>query len=336
LSDSMKVAIVGAGLIGAKRAEAVIQVSDLKLICDVDSKKVKDLSDNYNVAFCTGYKEVVNDNRIEVVIVATTNKFLTPISVASLNADKHVLCEKPLGRNLSESRQIADSAKAAEKIVKTGFNHRFHPAIMKAKRLVDFGEIGSIINIRARYGHGGRPGYENEWRCDKDISGGGELLDQGVHLIDLCRWFSGNVKEVYGKTLTTYWPIAVEDNAFFLLNHKNDVISQCHVSWTNWENIFSFEIFGTDGFIHIDGLGGSYGVETLSVGVRNADGGAPTIKKESFPGPDESWRLEWENFVHAIRDGVVPNGSLEDGVEANRVVDAIYESSRLNKPVFLT
>ena len=332
----MNVAIIGAGLIGAKRAGAVVKNSDLKLVCDLDSKRAEELAKKYDADFCTHYNEVVNHNGIDTVIVATTNKFLTSISVASLNAAKYVLCEKPLGRNSSESRQIADSAKAAEKIVKTGFNHRFHPAIMKAKQLVDFGEIGSIINIRARYGHGGRPGYENEWRCDKDISGGGELVDQGVHLIDLCRWFSGNVKEVYGKTLTTYWPIAVEDNAFFLLNHKNDVISQCHVSWTNWKNIFSFEIFGTDGFIHIAGLGGHYGVETLSVGVRNADGGAPTIKKESFPGPDESWRLEWENFAHAIRDGVVPNGSLEDGVEANRVVDAIYESSRLNKSVFLT
>ena len=332
----MNVAIIGAGLIGTKRAGAVVKNSDLKLVCDLDSKRAEELAEKYKSDFCLDYNEIVSYDDINTVIVATTNEYLAPISVASLRAGKHVLCEKPLGRNSSESLEIVDAAKAAGKIVKTGFNHRFHPAIMKAKQLVDFREIGSIINIRARYGHGGRSGYEHEWRCDKEISGGGELLDQGVHLIDLCRWFSGDVKEVYGKTLTTFWPIEVEDNAFFLLNHKNDVISQCHVSWTNWKNIFSFEIFGTRGFIHIEGLGGSYGVETLIVGKRNANGGAPSIETESFPGPDESWRLEWENFVLAIKNNKTPNGSLKDGVETNRVVDAIYESSRLNKSVFLT
>ena len=333
----MNVAIIGAGFIGAKRAESVVQNSDLKLVCDVDSKRGGELAAKHDTSFCTDYNEVVSHNGIEVVIVATINKFLAPISVASLSTGKHVLCEKPLGRNFEESQTILSAAEESGKIVKTGFNHRFHPAIIKTKELLEQQAIGKILNIRSRYGHGGRPGMEKEWRCSKELCGGGELIDQGVHVIDLCRWFtSSEVDQVYGKTYTSFWKTDVEDNAFFNLEFNNGVLAQCHVSWTNWKNIFSFEIFGTDGFIRIDGLGSSYGVETLTIGKRNPNGGAPKIEKEFFPGPDESWRLEWEDFVLAIKNNKIPNGSLDDGVEANRVVDAIYESSKLDKPVFLT
>lgn len=331
----MKVAIIGAGHIGAKRADVVVLDSDLVFVCDVDPTRGRNLAKKHATSFLDDYSEVISQDGVDAVIVATTNEFLAQIAIDSLKSGKHVLCEKPLGRNASESSQIADATKTADRVVKTGFNHRFHPAIMKAKGLVVSGEIGKVINIRARYGHGGRPGYEYEWRCDKEISGGGELLDQGVHIIDLCRWFAGDVTEVYGKALNSFWPVEVEDNTFFILTHVTDVLAQCHVSWTNWKNIFSFEIFGSEGFIHIDGLGGSYGVETLSVGKRNSKGGAPTIETESFPGKDESWRLEWEDFILAIKNNSTPNGSLEDGMEANRIVDAIYESSKLNKPVFL-
>ena len=331
----MNVAIIGAGLIGAKRAESLVNSANLRFVCDTDEQKAKNLAEKYSAEFCTNINNVLINRKIDIMIIATTNNFLAPFTVASLKAGKHVLCEKPLGRTLSESLNIAKAAKESGKFVKTGFNHRFHPAVMESKRLIQSGEIGDIINIRARYGHGGRPGYENEWRCNKKISGGGELLDQGVHLIDLCRWFSGELSEVFGKVRTLHWPIEVEDNAFIIMTHKNDAISQCHVSWTNWKNIFSLEIFGTEGFLHMDGLGGSYGLETLTVGMRNTAGGPPLIQNESFPGSDESWRLEWEDFVHAIQEEVTPIGSLDDGLKANRIVDAIYESSRLNKPVEL-
>ncbi|MCX5814380.1 MAG: Gfo/Idh/MocA family oxidoreductase [Proteobacteria bacterium] len=118
-------------------------------------------------------------------------------------------------------------------VLKTGFNHCLHPAIWKAKELIDEGEIGRCLNIRARYGYGGRPGMENEWRASKDLCGGGELLDQGVHVIDLICWFGGEVKEVYGKVETKFWDMEVEDNAFAILKTESDVTAPFHVSWTN-------------------------------------------------------------------------------------------------------
>jgi predicted dehydrogenase len=218
--------------------------------------------------------------------------------------------------------------------VKTGFNHRFHRAVRKAKELCEQNSIGEIFHIRSRYGHGGRPGMETEWRCDKDISGGGELLDQGVHIIDLCRWFIGDqVKQVYGKIFTSFWDIAVDDNAFFNLEFSNSVYAQCHVSWTNWKNVFSFEIFGSNGYIHIQGLGGSYGLETLEIGYRNKNGGKPDIKEYSYPDEDDSWLMEWQNFKKGIETGSYIIGDALDGHYANIIIDAIYRSNEKNEPV---
>ncbi|MEW5843882.1 MAG: Gfo/Idh/MocA family oxidoreductase, partial [Bacteroidota bacterium] len=212
---------------------------------------------------------------------------------------------------------------------------RFHPAVWKAKQLTDEGAIGKIFNIRARYGHGGRPGMEKEWRASKDLCGGGELLDQGVHIIDLIRWFGGEIKEVYGKVETKFWEMQVEDNAFAILKTAENVTASFHVSWTNWKNIFSFEIFGTDGYLRIEGLGGSYGVETLEVGKRNMQGGKPEIQVSEFPSEDISWKEEWKEFKKAIEEKRDPIGNGIDGLKANEVIEAIYRSNDEMKSIVL-
>jgi predicted dehydrogenase len=175
---------------------------------------------------------------------------------------------------------------------------------------------------------------EQEWRCSKELCGGGELIDQGVHLIDLCRWFTDkDVDQVYGKTYRSFWESDVEDNAFFHLEFDGNILAQCHVSWTNWKNIFSFEIFGKDGYIKIKGLGGSYGKETLEVGYRQPTGGIPAIEHFEFDDEDTSWSLEWQEFKQAIEENKEPSGSGNDGYAANVILDAIYKSNDLNKPV---
>jgi predicted dehydrogenase len=214
-----------------------------------------------------------------------------------------------------------------------GFNHRFHPAIFTAKKLFERGRIGKILFIRARYGHGGRLGMEKEWRFQKDISGGGELLDQGVHLIDLSRWFAGEFKEVYGITDSKFWNTELEDNAFAILrNEKTTVLF--HVSATNWKNIFSFEIFGDRGFLIIEGLGRSYGEETLTIGKRRPKFGVPEIEVIKFP-EDPSWKNEWENFLGALTKRRKLLGDGRDGLMANLIVGAIYKSSKTRKVVKL-
>ncbi len=330
----MKIVIIGSGLIGIKRARALDNNDDLFVVCDKDIKKAQELAVDYGADFTENYIDVSRNKAVDVVIISVINKYILPIAIEMLENGKHILCEKPLGRNVEESRVILSAAEKNNKIVKTGFNHRFHPSVMKAKELIENDSIGELINIRARYGHGGRPGMEQEWRCSKELCGGGELIDQGVHLIDLCRWFTDkDVDQVYGKTYRSFWESDVEDNAFFHLEFDGNILAQCHVSWTNWKNIFSFEIFGKDGYIKIKGLGGSYGKETLEVGYRQPTGGIPAIEHFEFDDEDTSWSLEWQEFKQAIEENKEPSGSGNDGYEANVIIDAIYKSNDLNKPV---
>ena len=332
----MKVAIIGAGLIGKKRASALDKQDKLISVCDNDIKNAKDLASSYSADFTNDNRDILSNDIIETVIISVINKYTLPLAVKCLENGKNILCEKPLGINSIESKEIINVANCVNKMVKTGFNLRFHPSIIKSKSIIEAGQIGDIINIICRYGHGGRLGMEKEWRCSKALCGGGELIDQGVHLIDLCRWFTGKIiSQVYGKTYTSFWKSDVEDNAFFHLEFDGNILAQCHVSWTNWKNIFTFEIYGKDGYIKINGLGGSYGKETLEVGYRQPSGGIPAIEHFDFKDEDNSWHLEWQEFKQAIAENREPNGSGNDGNAANVIVDAIYKSNDLNKPVII-
>jgi predicted dehydrogenase len=346
----LNVVIAGAGLIGRKRAEALksIEGCQLKFIIDINQKAAKTLAQEFGADFETNWQNVVFRNDIDIVIVSTINKALAPISIEALKNRKHVLCEKPLGRNVEEAKSIIKAARESGRILKTGFNHRHHPAIMKAKSLIDSGEVGKIYYIKCVYGHGGRPGYEKEWRADRDLCGGGELLDQGVHIVDLLRWFLGEFDEVYGKINTYHWDMEVEDNAFAMFKTNKGQIALMHTSWTQWKNKFLFEIFGEKGYLIIDGLGGSYGKEKLIIGKRKIDnkyqplnngqnilyeGGAPDEEIIDFSGPDLSWQEEWKEFVSAIKEKRDPLGSGYDGLMANRLIEAVYRSARFNRSI---
>src|SRR5439155_23801289 len=189
------------------------------------------------------------------------------------------------------------------------------------------GAIGRLMFVRGRYGHGGRPGYESEWRADPAISGGGELIDQGVHLIDLSRWFLGDFVTVNGFAHTYFWQMPVDDNAFLTLRTASGQTAFLHVSCTEWKNLFSFEIYGREGKLHIDGLGGSYGVERLTHYRMLPQMGPPDVESWEFPGEDGSWREEMLDLEAAIATGRSPNGTLQDALAALRAVHAVYEAS---------
>ncbi len=331
----MNAAIIGAGLIGNKRAAALAQFADdhVVAVCDTEIEKARELAAKHGCDAVSDWREAALRDDVDIVIVAAINSVLEQVTVAALEAGKHVLCEKPLGRNASEARRMSDAAEQSGPILKTGFNHRFHPGLQRAKELADEGAIGELLSIRARYGHGSRPGMEKEWRSSKELCGGGELLDQGVHVIDLIRWFSGEVAEVYSRVETRFWDIDVEDNAFAILKMHGGVTASFHVSWTNWRNIFSFEIFGTQGYIYINGLGGSYGPETLELGRRRPEGGRPDIETIEYPPEDVSWTAEWNEFRTAIDERRTPLGSGRDGLMANLVIEALYRSSAENAVV---
>lgn len=329
----MEIAIVGCGLIGKKRAAALRPQDRIVACCDTNSQVADMFANAFGCKSYTDHRKLLAETTGEALVVAVVNKFGADVAVDALNAGRHILAEKPLGRNVREAERIEDAAKSNKRIVKTGFNHRFHPAVWKAKSISDSGAIGTLLSIRARYGHGGRPGMENEWRSSKDLCGGGELLDQGVHVIDLCRWFAGEMKTVFGVVRTKFWDIEVEDNAFVYMQSRGGADIQFNVSWTNWKNIFSFEVFGTEGYLNIKGLGGSYGPETLEYGRRRREGGRPDIEVMEFPAEDISWRDEWLEFCRAVDENRAPVGDSHDGLKANEIIEAIYRSAGEGKPV---
>jgi predicted dehydrogenase len=209
--------------------------------------------------------------------------------------------------------------------------------VARAHALAESGEIGPLLGIRAAYGHGGRPGYDREWRGNPQLAGGGELLDQGVHLVDLCRWFLGEFTDVTGALATWFWNVSpLEDNGFALLRTKSGQVASLHSSWTQWKNLFRFEVFGRDGYLLVHGLGGSYGTERLTLGRRRPQSGPPDETIWEFTGADSSWEDEWREFSRALAEGRAPLGDGRDGLAAARVIDAIYASAREGTTVHLT
>jgi predicted dehydrogenase len=324
----VRVAVVGCGLIGTRRAEVAAAAGD-DVVCavDLDAQRARRTAALAGGEPETDWRRAVESD-VDIVTVSTVNRDLMPITVAALEAGKHVLCEKPLGRNAAEARAMVDAARRHQRILKTGFNHRHHPAIAQAHEIAQAGGIGEPRVVRAAYGHGGRLGYDQEWRANPELAGGGELLDQGVHVVDLCRWFLGEFSSVIGNVSTLFWDVApLEDNAFALLRSESGTIASFHTSWTQWRNLFRFELFGPVGSLVVDGLGGSYGVERLTHFERRPEGGAPKETEWTYPGPDLSWKLEWEELLSAIAEGREPLGSGEDGLRAAQIVDAIYASA---------
>lgn len=335
----IKVGIVGAGLIGTKRAKIIFEDSNSELVAvsDVDLQKAKALEkySRNRLRTYNNWQDMVRDESVETVIVSTPNAFLAPVAIAASKEKKHILSEKPLGRNPIEASMMVKAAEENGVLLKVGFNHRYHPAYRRLIKLYKQGEIGDLYFIRARYGHGARPGFEREWRANPELAGGGELLDQGIHLMDLARNMMGKFTEVFGFVSTFDWDIEpLEDNGFALIKNSRGQIFSLHASWTQWNNLFSFEVYGSKGYLKMEGLGGSYGTETLRVGWRRPESGPPEEDIYVYAGSDESFKLEWEDFTKAIIKGAPYNdGTSLDGLQAVKLVYAIYESSRTGKKI---
>ncbi|HZK81886.1 MAG TPA: Gfo/Idh/MocA family oxidoreductase [Humisphaera sp.] len=324
----MRIAIIGCGLIGNKRAKA-LGAHMLTACADAQHDRALSLAKSYpGCAALTAWRQAATHKDADIVVVSTTNDMLAPIALAAILAGKHVLLEKPGARNAAELEQVLGAARSAGVIVKVGFNHRFHPALLKAKEIVSSGDLGPLMYIRARYGHGGRRGMEREWRGNPAISGGGEMLDQGVHLIDLSRWFLGDFPDVNGHVATFFWDWPVEDNGFALLKTKAGQVAWLHASCTEWKNIFSFEIYGKVGKLHIEGLGGSYGVERLSWYRMLPEMGPPPTTIWEYPGEDRSWQAEFEHFIQCISEKRQPSGGLGDALAALQIVERLYAISK--------
>jgi predicted dehydrogenase len=325
----VNVAVVGCGLIGKKRVKALGAGDRLLAVADKDAGRASALAElRPGARACADWEEAVRHPGVEAVIVATTNDALAAVTLGAIRAGKHVLVEKPAARSAAELAPVLAEAARAGVHVQVGFNHRFHPAFQKAREIVDSGALGPLMFARARYGHGGRVGYDREWRADPKVAGGGELLDQGVHVIDLARWFLGEFTRQEGWVHTFFWDMPVEDNAFLLLRTREDRAAWIHVSCSEWKNLFSFELYGRVGKLHVEGLGGSYGVERLTFYRMKPEMGPPDAETWEFPGEDTSWGAEFAAFARKVATGKGDAPGLRDAQAALQVVQACYGKTR--------
>lgn len=326
----MNVAIIGCGLIGQKRAKTIGN-SQLIVCVDKQLERAENLAKQFkNCIALTDWKEAINRSDVDIVIIATIHASLAKIGLAALKAGKHVLIEKPAGRHTIDLEPLLTIAKKSNSLVRVGFNHRYHRAFRKARELVDQNELGDLMFIRARYGHGGRVGYEKEWRAQPELSGGGELIDQGIHLIDLARFFLGDFTEIHGHADTYFWDMPVDDNGFMILKTPKKQVAFLHASCTEWKNLFSFEIYGKKGKIDIHGLGGSYGIERISFYKMSHKMGPPETFIWEFPMADDSWEVEFDEFLKDIELKRQPSASIYDAHAALNIVEEIYRISEIS------
>jgi predicted dehydrogenase len=324
----MRFAIVGCGFIGQKRAAAISRLGHVTAVAvDRSRDRAVKLAEASSARSAIDFRAAVEATDIDAVVVATPHAELSAIATACLGAGKHVLVEKPGGRNLAEVSAVAEAAAEAGRVAKVGYNHRFHPAVLTAREIVDRGELGPLMFVRGRYGHGGRPGYEREWRFERSVSGGGELIDQGSHLIDLAQWFLGEFTGVQAALRTFFWNAEVEDNAFLTLSTSEGRIAWLHATWTEWKNLFSFEIYGCQGKLEINGLGGSYGVESLTFYRMLPGMGPPETTRWEYPFADRSWDTETAEFVAAILEGRRPVGDAVEAMANMSAIERVYQGA---------
>jgi predicted dehydrogenase len=322
---SLGVAIVGAGLIGNKRAAALPSGVDLRTVFDEVPGRAEALASSYPHAVAAStLEQVLDDPGVGLIIVATPHHQLATIGVEAVRRGHHVLLEKPGAARLEALLELEQTATEAGRRVRVGFNHRFHPSLLRAREVVNSGTYGDVFSIRARYGHGGRPGYEKEWRAQREISGGGELIDQGLHLIDLTRYLVGDVDLAFSELRTDFWPMAVEDNAYLALRGRAGAFAWLHASWTEWKNMFSFEVAMHHGKLEVQGLGGSYGTERLTLYEMTPEMGPPPSTTWEWPPPDASWARELADVVSDLEGGPRVGADLSDCIAAFGIVEEAY------------
>jgi len=321
------VGIIGCGLIGQKRAKALGAGARLVACADLDLARAEAVARQAAAKAMQDWRDLIALPSVDVVIVATLHDSLADITRRAAEAGKHVLVEKPAARHSAELEAVMAAVAETGVKVHVGFNHRYHRSLRKAKEIIDRGALGPLMFIRGRYGHGARLGYEKEWRANPALSGGGELIDQGPHLIDLSRWFLGDITEVQGFAHTYYWNMPVDDNGFLLLKTASKQTAFLHVSCTEWKNLFSMEIYGTLGKLDLSGLGGSYGVEKITWYRMLPEMGPPETTSWEFPMADDSWAVELAEFFDDIRLNREPASGLQDAYEALKIVESVYKES---------
>jgi predicted dehydrogenase len=334
MNRKLKCAIIGYGYMGEIRHRVIDQLDSLELamICDNDTSKIKS---NLTHKIVTDPSDVINSD-VDIVFICTPNHLIPDLTVKCLNRGKHAFCEKPPGRILED---IVRMKNAEEKNHGTklmfGFNHRFHPGVMKAKAIVDSGSMGKVIALRGLYGKSGGMDFSKSWRNDIKLSGGGILLDQGIHMLDLFNLFLGKFTNVKSFISNCQWNFDVEDNAVVIMKNDDGQLAMLHSSATFWKHMFNLNVILEKGYMKLDGLlskSGSYGRETLVVGRRQFEDESEAVGNPSeetiYFDKDLSWELEVEKFLESVlSDKPVIECNSTDAYEAMDLVHRCYQDS---------
>lgn len=329
MTKCLKMGVVGLGKMGGIRAASIRKHENTVLVNGTDVQQPESGFDD--MRFVQSSREIIESD-VDAVFVCTPNRYIPDIVVEALDAGKHVFCEKPPGRNMADIQRIVEAEKRNPgRVLKVGFNHRYHYGIIEAKKIIDSGEYGRILWMRGIYGKAEGSGRPDEWRLDPEISGGGILFDQGIHMLDLFRHFCGEFEEVKSMCTTAYWDVPFEDNAFALLRDAAGRIAMLHSSFTQWKHRFTLEIFMEDGYVIVDGMPSgtrSYRDEWIIQGRRHtgyAIGNPP--EQSTFCNLDPSWDNELDEFVDCIlTEKPVRYGTAQDAYETMKLVFGIYEA----------
>jgi predicted dehydrogenase len=334
LNKKLKCAIIGYGYMGEIRHRVIdqLQCAELTMICETDSSKIEGVP-SYEVV-TDPIK--VTESDVDVVFICTPNHLIPELTVKCLESGKHVFCEKPPGRTLSdiERMMVAEKQTPSTKLM-FGFNHRFHPGIMKAKAIVDSSRMGKVIALRGLYGKSGGKNFSTSWRNDLEISGGGILLDQGIHMLDLFNYYLGGFTSVKSFLSNCQWNFDVEDNAVVILKNESGQLAMLHSSATFWKHMFQLNIILEQGYLKLEGLlskTGSYGRETLVIGIRQFEDETEAVGNPSeetiYFDKDLSWELEVKQFIDCIlEDKQVTECNSNDAYNAMELVHRCYQES---------
>jgi len=332
----MKAVIIGSGLQARRRGQAILD-SNGDFLVGIYSDNQETASSLSNFFRCQNFSSATKLLEVEgvdtVVICTPPDSHFAYIKMA-LEAKKHVLVEKPFTQNSEQSNALLDLAKNSDSTLRCGFNHRFHPAILDLKKKIDLGELGAIKFSRSLYGIGLRDEYQHEWRANPKVAAGGQFMEQGSHLVDLMQFLIGNVRSIFLKPMNFILPnVSGEDSGLALLTHDNGAISNVTSTLLQWHNRFSIEIFGESGFAIIEGLGGSYGVETLKVGM-NLPGQPFRSETVEFRSGDQSWAKEWDSFKSACKGDLSVSATPEEAHQVMKIVEAGYKSAETKTEVW--
>lgn len=325
MEEKIKVGIIGYGKQGQIRHNAIQETGCAEVVAISEPSEVKVELPNLS------HEVIINNPDIDAIIICTPNYLNKPLTIKALNAGKHVFCEKPPCFTAADMMEIREAEKASGKKLMYGFNHRHHDSIIKMKEIVTNKEFGNILWMRGRYGKSVTPDYFSQWRAKKELAGGGILLDQGIHMLDLFLYLAGDFDSVKAEVSNLYWKMDVEDNAFVILrNSETGTCASLHSTMTQWRHLFSLEVFMEKGYMVLNGLitsSMSYGREILTIAKNRSAAPAATwqdeVKTEFMS--NNSWRYEMTQFFNAINeDKSIKIGNSEDALRLMKVIDKIY------------